>query len=371
MLSSFSRKSHAKITTGAKKLDQSITDLKSFKELPTGARELKECIACFETTVQNMNKRFEKDLTGSLVTVQKPSKNLGNKDFDVEMCCVLYRGEIHKETVLPQCSEFLQAKENLKKKIEALEAIRKMIVASNQANKTMLGKLRDAKKTHTVERKVQPSSVEPEPFECLLEEHASPVHVHLEQIRDLSMQHHESLVRNLRKQFHSICLELQRDILTYQLVAEDTIGKLIHHAEKCRSYFAECHYLAHVERCFFDWWMSTQKDPKNDSSFYVSVVSETEGHRTRFSDFTVRQPFLYSTLPNAEAVSKSSLRIRITVRDASSNSVVFSELLDEELALKIFADDADVQPESYHRESECISSRPPATPPWSVCRAWA
>ena len=333
-----------------------------------GARELKECIACFEQLSQKVHDQFEKDLTGSLVTVQKPSKNLGNKDFDVEMCCVSHRGETHKETVLPQCSKILQARANLEKKIEALEATRKMIVTSKQTNKTTLRKLRDAKKTHTVERKVQPSSVEPEPFECLLEEHASPVHVHLEQIRDLSMQHHETITCNLRKQFHSICLELRRDILTYQLVAEDTIGKLIHHAEKCRSYFAECHYLAHVERCFFDWWMSTQK---NDSSFYVLAVSETEGDRTRFSDFTVRQPFLYSTLPNAEAVSKSSLRIRITVRDASSNSVVFSELLDEELALKIFADDADVQPESYHRESECISSRPPVTPPWSVCRAWA
>jgi hypothetical protein len=72
----------------------------------------------------------------------------------------------------------------------------------------------------------------------------------------------------------------------------------------------------------------------------VSAVSEAEGDRTRFSDFRVKKPFLYLTLPNVEAVSKSSLIIRIKVYDASSssNSVVFSELLDEKLALKIFAD---------------------------------
>jgi len=364
------------MTIGAKKFKLN----QSFKKLPTGARELKECIACFKQLYQKVHDQFEKDLTGSLVTVQKPTTDLGSRNFDYEMCCVSHRGKIYTETVLPQFSKFLQVGEDLKKKIEALEDIRKMIATSRQTNKTALGKLHDAKRTYTAERKVQPSGVDVKPFECLLEEKASPVLVHLEQIRDLSMQHHETLSRNLRKQFDSICLELRRGIITYQLVAEDTIGKLIHDAEKCRSYFAECLYLAYVERCFSDWWMSTQKDPKNDSSFYVSAVSETEGDRTRYSDFTVRKPFLYSTLPNAEVVSKSSLRIRINVCDASSssNSVVFSELLDEKLALKIFADDADdadvadVQPESYHREGECISSRSPTIveddlSPWVVC----
>jgi hypothetical protein len=205
--------------------------------------------------------------------------------------------------------------------LNELEHLRKMLVTNKQQKKTAIREIRRIRSSiRRGSQPVQASTDVNEPFDCLLE-YESPEIKDLNQFVETLKQNHRTNARKLCEQANRILLVLRtRDILAYKMAAENTIGAIIHHAEKCRTFIAHCRYIAGIEYCAYAWWMETQKDPMDHSPYYVTAFLEDESTRYR-SD---------SQYP----------RIRVVIRSSVDNSAVFCEYMNQELADTILTDDA-------------------------------
>jgi hypothetical protein len=150
-----------------------------------------------------------------------------------------------------------------------------------------------------------------------------------------------------------------RDILAYKLAAENTIQKIIRHADLCRKFIAECRQIACIEYCASAWWMETQRDPMDHSPYYVTAVSE--GEPTKFKAAEMEYSALVS---GGRAPPRILIEVHSANRFSDDNScvVVFSQYLDQELAETILTEEAvaafedDEEPTTYRRDYGTIIS---------------
>jgi hypothetical protein len=349
-----------------------------------GAKELKEYIDRTNELVQAIRTEFEKDLNDARARVEKPNTFLGTRKISCEMCEIAHNDYIYYETKLPQHSAFLQAEQIVLVAIDALEHFRKMLVTNKQQKRTMLRNIRRSIASERSALALPPSlhhrssssssqsfaataitdhpdhgvNMDDEPFECLLE-YEGPAIKGLKELGEQLKQNHRTIARNILLQVQPILIAMRtRNILAYKLAAENTIGKIIHHAEKCRAFFAQCRYFACIEYCASAWWMETQRDAMDHSPYYVRAVLEGESSPSSFSE----------TARPVSVFGETSQQVTIEVQSANMD-VVFSQYLDQELAGIILTEEAvrafeaEEVPRSYRREYGTIIS----TAAGSVC----
>lgn len=354
--------------------------------LPTsvnGAKELKEYINRVNGIVQAIRREFENDLKQDRANVEIPNTFLGSRNISCEMCQVAHRDYVYYETRLPQQSAFLQAEQIVLDAIGALEHLRKMLVTNKQQKRTMLRNIRRSIASErsalalppTAQQSSQsfanPDNGVAEPFECLLE-YEGPAIKGLKQLGEQLKQNHQTIARNILQQAQPILIAMRtRGILAYKLAAENTIGKIIHHAEKCRTFIAQSRYLACIEYCASAWWMETQKDPMDHSPYYVRALLEGESTPSSFSESSaVQRPVsVFGETAQQIVIEVQSANVSPSFDDSSKMmEVVFSEYLDQELAETILTEEAvrafeaEELPRSYHRHYGTIFSTPPPPP---------
>ncbi len=339
----------------------------TFTATINGAKDLKEYIGRITEIVQGVRREFDCDVQQPRARVVEPGTFLGSRNFDVTMCRVDHDSVIHSETKLPQCSKFLQAEQAINEQLKMLEDIRKMLVTNeHQRNRTVKNLKKTRNQVSAALKSVLTGCVEELELEPEIpgdKEISSLIQQQVQQVQ----QNHRTVAHNLCKQAEMVIRALRtRDILAYKLAAENTIQKIIHHADLCRKFIAECREIARIEFCASSWWMETQRDPMDHSPYYVTAVSEGEPTRFKASEME------YSALVSGRS---SPPRILIQVRNANrysddnSCTVVFSQYLDQELAETILTEEAvaafeeDEAPTNYIRQYGTIISNqyPPAS----------
>jgi hypothetical protein len=332
-----------------------------------GAKDLKEYNSRITEIVQGVRREFDRDVQQPRARVEEPVTFLGSRKFDVTMCRVDHDGVIHSETKLPQCSKFLQAEQAINEQLKMLEDLRKMLVTNeHQRNRTVKNLKKTRNQVSAALKSVLSGCVDELELEPEIpgdKEIKSLIQQQIQQVQ----QNHRTVARNLCMQAEMIIRALRtRDILAYKLAAENTIQKIIHHADLCRKFIAECREIARIEYCASAWWMETQRDPMDHSPYYVTAVSEGEPTRFKASEME------YSALVSGRC---SPPRILIEVHcanrycDDNSCVVVFSQYLDQELAETILTEEAvaafedDDEPTTYRRDYGTIISNqyPPAS----------
>lgn len=344
-----------------------------------GAKDLKEYISRISEIVQGVRRKFDCDVQQPRARVEEPDTFLGSRKFDVTMCRVAHDSVRHSETILPQCSGFLQAEQAVNVDMELLEYIRRMLVTNKQQRnvtvKTLkktrhLGgktsKINDLKRPHEI---TEQGGVYQVPaltggaaavVEDLEIEHETPEAKAIKLLIQQVQQNHRTVARKLCEQAELIVRALRtRDILAYKLAAENTIQKIIRHADLCRKFIAECRQIACIEYCASAWWMETQRDPMDHSPYYMTAVSE--GEPTKFNASAVE----YSALVlERRAPPRILIEVHSATRSSHDNScpIVFSEYLNKELADTILTEEAvrafeaEEEPTNYRRDYGAIIS---------------
>jgi len=350
-----------------------------------GAKDLKEYINRISEIAQGIRREFDCDVQQPRACVEEPDTFLGSRKFDVTMCRVDHNSVLHSETNLPQHSKFLQAEQVVNDSLELLETKRKMLVNNKQQRNVMVKNL---KKTLHTDGKTSKINDLKRPREITEEERGGVYQVPdlkggaVTFVGDLEIEHethqakaielliqqvqqnHRTVSRNLCEQAELIIRALRtREILAYKVAAENTIQKIIRHADLCRKFIAECRQIACIEYCASSWWMETQKDPMDHSPYYLKAVSE--GVPTRFNASAVEYSALVS---GRRAPPRILIQVQSAERSSNDNTcqIVFSEYLDQELADTILTEEAvrafeeEEVPTSYRRDYGTIVSNSPA-----------
>jgi hypothetical protein len=350
-----------------------------------GAKDLKEYINRISEIAEGIRREFDCDVQQPRARVEEPDTFLGSRKFDVTMCRVDHDGVRHSELKLPQCSAFLQAEQAVNDGLELLETKRKMLVNNRQQLNVMVKNLK--KTLHTGGGKTGKINDLKRPCEITEEEEGGVYQVPVLKggaatfVGDLEIenetpqakaiklliqqvqQNHRTVARKLCEQAELIIRALRtRDILAYKVAAENTIQKIIRHADLCRKFIADCRQIACIEYCASSWWMETQRDPMDHSPYYLTAVSE--GVPTRFNARGIEYSALVS---GGRAPPRILIEVHSATRSSHDNTcqIVFSEYLDEELANTILTEEAvrafeaEEMPTSYRRDYGTIISNSP------------
>jgi hypothetical protein len=297
---------------------------KYFRTTVNGAKELKQYIQDMNNLIQSIRSEFQNDLKQPRACVEEPKTFLGSRKFDVTMCKVSHDCYVYSQSVLPQESTFIQTEQVVLDHLKELEHLRKMIITNKQQKKTAIRYIRRIQSSlRERSQLVQANTDVNEPFECLLEYENHEIE-NLNQLIGILKQNYRTNARKLCEQAHQTLIVLRtRDILAYKIASENTIGAIIHHAEKCRTFITQCRFIACIEYCAHTWWMDTQKDPMDHSSYCVTAISEGE-------------PIRYS----GDVTTVKNQRIKIDIRSYDNNSIVFTEYLNQDLAEIILTEEA-------------------------------
>lgn len=355
---------------------------KTFITIIKGANDLKEYINQINEIIQGVRREFDCDIQQSRARVEEPKTFLGSRKFDVTMCRASHDSVIHSETKLPQESKFLQAEQTVNDSLELLENIRKMLVTNKQQRKVTVknlkklthlavntGKINDLKKDREINDEQGgvyqvPNGGTAAFVEEVELEHQTPKDKEIKLLIQQVQRNHRTVTHNLCRQAELIVRALRtRVILAYKQAAENTIQKIIHHADLCRKFIAECRRIACIEYCASAWWMETQRDPMDHSPYYLTAVSE--GVPTRFNAWSEE----YSALVSGRRAQPPILiQVQSAERSSHDNTcqIVFSEYLDQELAETILTEEAvrafeeeEEVPTSYRRDYGAIVSNSP------------
>jgi len=317
-----------------------------------GHKELQKAIEMLRTICTGIKTEFERDTQQTRAQVLKPVGFLGSRSFKVEMCEVNHRSFVHHYTVLPQCSDFLKEDQNITELLNTLESYRKMLKTFKQQSKTLR---REVNKRRVTKFKNLPVD---EPFECDLEGNDK----HFVHLLDILKQNHLANSRRIIDHANEILLKMRtQSILMYENTAQKTIQLIMHNADKCRLFIAQCCYIAFIEYCFSKWWMETKKNPDDDGEYYITAV-DTEKEKD-FNPCMSLKP-----LPDLsiDGNSKILIEVKSVPTRECSEKILFSEILNQELADTIFTKNAISEFESgmipnNYRYGSFSSKIPPTT----------
>lgn len=312
-----------------------------------GAKDLKEYIEWMSKMMGDVAREFQHDLKQEKAVVRRTRICRGGPDISAEMCEITHNDFVYHMTQLPQSSEYLQTTGILLGSIQQLENIRKMLVNNKQQKKTTIRRIRNI---INVARSA-PAAAAPtldgcvsaaEEDDMMMVELEHPATEDCQTVKELygliemTKQNHRTISKRLiEEQVCPIMRALRtRHILAFKLAAENTIGEIIHHAEKCRAFMLRCRWLALVEYCASSWWLETQKDPMDPSYYHVSAVIVGEEEEDEFKKFNPKKqyPAFLDQLMNAE--------IRIVVTGDDSRIRVAAYELTRELSETILTEDA-------------------------------
>ena len=240
-----------------------------------GPNELKKYIQEWTTTMNAIKQRFYDDIyQGGLARFEPTPICVSRLNARVQYRALQHGGFIQNicDRVVDESNE-TRIKENLAQ----LEKLRKMLVNNKQQRKT----------THKQNRRIAltiESAIQNEVELCEFELEPPPSHapyssnevlaltvLRLKEMDVSSKQHHYTVARNILTDINRIYRELPKAIYTYQVAHETAVGKIIHHAEKCRAYHEKMLRLAVIQYCA-TLWVNANKGAKMDYTDYVVIA---------------------------------------------------------------------------------------------------
>jgi hypothetical protein len=247
-----------------------------------GAKHLKEYIQEVMAVAKEIRQEFEYSLEqpnavvveNGLLQFTHTSKQFHN----VEKSARDHRTFVYNKTKLEQFSKFLQADEVVIESVGLLETFRKMLVNNKQQKKTTIRNIRST--INELKRQQRQSAANPADGEIDAKV-SSPSIERLERAIETTKQNHCTITKRIITQVNTLVLVMRRNIIAFKLAAEDTIGEIIHNAEKCRAFIAKCCRLEVIEFCASIWWFDTQHSDfiaqhPEWSERYFSVSAELE-----------------------------------------------------------------------------------------------
>lgn len=292
-----------------------------------GPNELQGYITRFLEMKNEIRQSFETGLEDPLTSPDRTTFCRLFKNHHADMCRSSHRSFMRK-TITDETTGPEEAEAAIDRALQQLERFRKMLVDNKRHRKT----------THTQNRAAclhfkneaafnhELMSAETELENDPRENH--PCVLMLKQMNTASNEHHRTVAKKILKEINDIVLVIrQKLLLAYQIATENAIGAIIHHAEKNYEFIQKCIQIAMVEFCAMVWWENTQKDPMDDTDYYVIASSNPDNGQ-----------------------------IRIVFRECLSDAMVFDEFLNQEFAETIMTADVVRAFEQEHQPQEAASA---------------
>lgn len=298
-----------------------------------GVTELNTYIEQISKLVTDVAHEFQNDLRQEKAVIRRSRICRGGPNVSAEMCEIAHNDFVYHMTQLPQSSEYLQMTGILLGSIQQLENIRKLLVSNKQQKKTAIRRIRSIIKG--MRKNAADNDIDENQYQEL-EPETTETEKELRSLIEMTKEHHRAISKRLiEDQVAPIIRVLRtRHILAFKTAAENTIGEIIQHAEKCRAFLLRCRWLALVEYCASAWWFETQKDPMDSSYYQVTAVIVGEEEENEFKRFNPKKqyPAFLDQLMNTD--------IRIVVTGDDSRIRVAQYDLTRELSETILTEDA-------------------------------
>lgn len=318
-----------------------------------GAKDLRQYIEQQTGFIQQIREEFHKDIQQPNATIRTLPNFLNNTDwkFRAELCKNDHASFVYNRTGLPQFSTFLQKEATLNEAIEQLEHLRKMLVTNKQQKKTGIRKIHDI--IHLVKEQERQAQRLPSPtFDfvtttaaaadddyddaIILEADDSAIVKALKAQIETTKQNHRTISRNLLEQVNSIVKSVRTYIVDLKRSAEDNVGEIIHHAEKCRAFIAKCFDYSVLLYCAVAWWNQTQKDAMDDGYYHLEVET-VDPEESKFN-------------PNIAAPTEHHIRICVfRGYSVHPNDLVHVYEYDQDLARAIYTQETICEAEQILR----------------------
>ena len=301
----------------------------------SGANELMKYIQGITKITQDIREEFEESLSQPDAIVEYHRNEKSTQFTNAEMSAVSHRTLVYHKTKLSQHSKFLQADQVMVETLKLLEILRKMLVNNKQQKKTTIRNIRAT--INELKRHQQQwfAFLKPE-LELELEAStvaSSPSIVRLEMEIETTKQHHRTITNRILTQVNLLCVTTRRNILNFKLAADETIGEIICHAEKCRAFIMKCRQLEVIEFCASIWWFDTCH-----SAFIAEHPELSERHFTVSAEVDEKHDARPRTM---EGWSFERDRIKILVQCFDPMVMTVGEYdLDQTLAKEILTDEA-------------------------------
>jgi hypothetical protein len=317
-----------------------------------GPKDLKQYIEQQAGFRQRIREEFLSDIQQPNATIHTLPNFLNNDSWNVraQLCQMDHRSFIYKRTGLPQFSTFLQNEATHTEALDQLEHLRKMLVTNKQQKKTEIRKIHDIIKL-VKEQERQEQRIPSPTFDfvttmstddnddnddnddVLLEAEDSTIVKALKAQIETTKQNHRTISHNLIHQVHSIMKAVRHHIVDLKRSAEDNVGEIIHHAEKCRAFIAKCFDYSVLLYCASAWWRQTQKDAM-DHGYYHLEVEPVNPDDATFN-------------PNAAATTEHNLRI----------CVFNGNTIDPKYLVHVYDYDQDLAKAIYTPETVCEAEK--------------
>jgi len=211
----------SKTTSGASATAVSATAANTFVINVNGCTELNQYIQDTTRFVQNIRAELDADLTQPKAVVPFTREH--------EMTALKHSCFV-RDNVRHQASAFAVAESAIHEALAQLEIIRKMLVNNKQTKRTAV---------RGIQKIIAEMHACISALEGTIETNASPIQ-QLRQMKESTKQHHRTVSRSLLQHANRILIAMRtKHILAYKLAAQDAVGEIIHHAEKCRAFIAE------------------------------------------------------------------------------------------------------------------------------------
>ena len=199
----------------------SATAANTFVIRVNGCTELKQYIQTTTQFVQDIRAELDADLTQPKAVVPFTHEH--------EMTALKHSCFV-RDKVRHQASAFAVAESAIHEALAQLEIIRKMLVNNKQTKRTAV---------RGIQKIIAEMHALISALEGTIETNASPIQ-QLRQMKESTKQHHRTVSRSLLQHANRILIAMRtKHILAYKLAAQDAVGEIIHHAEKCRAFIAK------------------------------------------------------------------------------------------------------------------------------------
>jgi hypothetical protein len=275
-------------------------EIQPLPRLPVGgANELKRRIQDYVTLVGEMKNDFERSVHSPKAQVNPTPICIPIHEYHSSQCAVRHRDFIRKIT--RESPDLSIPESNVNCALAALENFRKMLVTNKQQRKTA------HKDNHRVSTAIQAS------LQTTMGELEPPMNafsVDLLKMDDATKQHHRTMSRNILEEVNRLLMQLRTQfIVALQAALEDSVGKIIQHAEECREFIERTRQLALLEFCATRWFNAAQTDAMdNDKEYFVGIHEIDGGGRVlKVHTFQDREEILVATFDVDEEFVKQVL----------------------------------------------------------------
>lgn len=313
-----------------------------------GAKELKGRIQEYVTLVGGMKNEFERSINTPEARVEYAPICVPLHEFHASQRAVKHRDFIRK--VGSECQSLYIPDNNVNSALAALEKFRTMLVTNKQHRKTA------HKGSRRVSTAIQASLHKGD--EHTLEPSMNAFSAELLKIDDAAKQHHRTMSRHILEEVNRILFHLRTQFISaLQVALDDSVGKIVQHAEESREAIERIRRLALLEYCASRWFHA-QKEEMDPKEYFVGIheIEGGGGHVIKVHTFQDREEISVATYDvNDEFVDQVLTEESIT------------EFAWEEQALAADKEDARQRYANYEREqAQFYADQANAAAAWSA-----